>query len=434
MRKASVVVGAQFGDEGKGKLVDVMAEKADLVVRYQGGANAGHTIVAGGVTYKLHLLPAGVVRGKRSLIGAGVVLDPRVLEKELADLEAAGKRITPEGLGIDFRTQVVLPWHSALDAARSANKAIGTTGRGIGPAYEDAVARTGITFAEFVRPQVLKERLAVVAEGKQKQLQLLGSSGLDGKAIEAEYVELGRKFAVFAADVSHELAVAMAADKTVLFEGAQGTHLDRSFGTYPFVTSSSTIAGGACVGAGVPPSAIGEVHGIAKAYTTRVGNGPFPTELKDAVGERICEKGHEYGTTTGRKRRVGWLDIPLLRRSHELNGFSCVHLTKLDVLEGLSEIKIAVGYKLEDGTVAGLFPPTVREMELAGPQYVAVSGFEEIGEEKWREIAMLGKEKAFGALPQKALDYVMKVQELLAVPIASVSIGPERESIIWAGK
>jgi adenylosuccinate synthase len=434
MRKASVVVGAQFGDEGKGKIVDVMAGGMDLIVRYQGGANAGHTIVADGVTYKLHLIPTGVVRGKRSLIGAGVVLDPAALAQELEGLAAGGKEITPAGLGIDFRTHVVLPWHAAIDVARQANKAIGTTGRGIGPAYEDAVARTGITFSDFVQASVLRERLAVIADGKQKQLQLLGGHGPDAAQVEAEFLELAARLAPFACDVSHELSVAMASGKAVLFEGAQGTHLDRNFGTYPFVTSSSTTSGGACVGAGVPPSAIGEVHGIAKAYTTRVGSGPFPTELMDATGERICEKGREYGTTTGRKRRVGWLDVPMLRRSHELNGFTHIHLTKLDVLEGLPELKIAVGYRLADGTQTDLLPATVKEMDSATPQFISVPGFEEIGEAGWKLVAQEGIAKGFAALPEKARQYVEKVEKLVGVRIASASIGPERESIIWAGK
>ena len=428
-----VVVGAQFGDEGKGKIVDELAGTADVVARFQGGSNAGHTVVVDGRKHKLHLLPTGVVRSRRSLICAGVVVNPLKLLAEISDVAAQGIAVSEKILGIDFRSQVIMPWHLEAELASSSAKAIGTTFQGIGPAYSDAASRSGITFSEFLDGKTLAEKFAgraekMLVEAATGQEQVVAANFLK------EYSDAAQKLEPFACDASAEVNEALRQGKRVLFEGAQGTMLDNTFGTYPFVTSSHTIAGGACVGAGVAPSALNEVHGVAKAYTTRVGAGPFPTELADELGERLVEKGGEYGTTTGRKRRVGWLDACMLRRSHELNGYTDLHLTKLDVLGGISSLKIAVSYLLLGGRRAKTTPAQTAALEQAVPEYLEMSGFEQLSENDWELIAAEGKQRGLQALPKHALEYALKVQELVGVRISSVSVGPGRGQIIWAIK
>lgn len=440
MGRGIVVVGSQFGDEGKGKIVDTLSDNADIVARYQGGGNAGHTIVANGKTFKLHLLPSGVVRGKRSLICAGVVVDPRILCAEIDELSALGIVVGPSVLGIDVRTHVIFPWHQALEAASGSGKKIGTTGKGIGPAYEDAAARTGLRFGELIDSQGLVARLREIAPSKQRLIQGVYASGVDdGGAPEMDvekiisaYSPLGTLLAPFACDTSHEINSALRGGKRVLFEGAQGTFLDKEFGTYPFVTSSHPIAGGACTGAGVGPTAISEVHGVVKAYTTRVGAGPFPTELADGVGELITQKGREFGTTTGRRRRVGWLDACLLRRSCELNGFTCIHITKLDILGGIGKLKVATSYALPDGAVTDIAPADTELLEKAIPNYEELDGIPDFSGEEWRAAVDGGKGNGFNALPANALAYVRRIEGILGVPAASVSVGPGREEIIRA--
>ncbi len=433
--EATVIVGAQFGDEGKGKIIDALVPGYDLVVRYQGGNNAGHTVVVGNDEYKMHLLPSGVVRRKRCIIAAGVVLDPRVLKEEIDGLAERGLKVDEKILGIDFRTQIIFPWHNALDAAREAGVGkIGTTGRGIGPAYEDRAARTGIRFEDFGDGKRLVEKITRVYGRKR-----LGRVFPDSpqplvppvEEIIKEYAGLSVSLRKFACDACLEINSALAAGKKVLFEGAQGTLLDNDFGTYPFVTSSHPIAGGACTGAGVSPLAIKRVEGVAKAYVTRVGCGPFPTELNDSIGERVRKKGAEYGTTTGRPRRVGWMDVPMLRYAHALNGFSGIHLMKLDVLGGLEELEICVAHEV-NGKRAGVFPARARDLEKARPVYAKAKGFKDLSREEWKKTAVKGRKKGFSVLPREARAYVKKIQELAGVPVLSVSVGPERSEIIWA--
>ncbi|MEM0475367.1 MAG: adenylosuccinate synthase [Candidatus Norongarragalinales archaeon] len=441
------VVGAQWGDEGKGKIVHTLAEQSDLVVRFQGGHNAGHTVVWSGKKFKMHLLPSGVVAGKRSLIAAGVVVDPRALKREVCELRAQGVVVNPKTLGIDLRAAVIMPWHAALDEAREARGAvfgaaianakrstqgvIGTTKRGIGPAYEDRAARFGLVFADLLDANALKEKVFALHHYKQRLLHSMHCGLAESpQKIYTEYATLGREFAAFACDAASEAASAVRNGKRVLFEGAQGTFLDVAFGTYPFVTSSSTIAGGACVGAGVPPSAITRVEGVAKAYTTRVGNGPFPTELFDDVGAHLQRKGVEFGTSTGRSRRCGWLDATMLRRANALNGFDGLHLTKLDVLDGLKEIKIAVALEVGGRTLKE-FPILARDAQRAKPVYETLRGFKRVN---WKRVVRDGRKKGFDALPPAALAFVRRIEALVGVPILSVSVGERREDIVFANR
>ncbi len=437
---STVIVGAQWGDEGKGKIIDALAEESDLVVRYQGGANAGHTVVAGGKKFKLHLLPSGVVRRKRSLIGAGVVVDLLALKEEIGRLKEAGIPITPALLGIDFRAPLLLPTHKLLDGAQEDSKspasAIGTTRRGIGPAYSDLASRSALMFADIASPH-WKARL----EGAMKQHELLlekvfGSDAAKTGEFAGEilrFEKAAESFRGFAADASLEVNEAVGSGKRVLFEGAQGTLLDNSFGTYPFVTSSHPIAGGVCAGVGVSPHLIGSIEGVAKAYCTRVGAGAFPTEIKGETGEVIRQKGQEYGTTTGRPRRVGWFDAVALRYADRLNGFDGLHLTKLDVLGGLEEINVCDAYEIDGKRVAD-YPATQDELINSKPSYFQMPGFGDFTPGEWKEIVKEGGRRGFEALPSNARKYVENLGRLVGVPIASVSVGPERESIIFAGK
>jgi adenylosuccinate synthase len=433
---STVIVGAQWGDEGKGRIVDVLAEKSDLVVRYQGGANAGHTVVVGEKKFKLHLIPSGVVRGKRSLIGAGVVVDLSALKAEMDELNSLGVDVNPGVLGIDYRAPIIIPSHKMLDGAFEAAKKsgkIGTTQRGIGPAYSDLASRTGLIFSDLLSPD-WSEKLSALATLHLKILQNMFPDSFEPPADYADQVMWYSKsagfFSRFAVDASLEISNAACSGKRILFEGAQGTMLDNSFGTYPYVTSSHPIAGGACVGAGVSPKMIGNIEGVAKAYCTRVGAGPFPTEIEGELGEKIRHRGGEYGTTTGRPRRVGWFDAVALRYANRLNGFSGLHITKLDVLGGLPQLKICDSYNIS-GKETSEYPPTLAMLQKAKPELMSLPGFESHDAQGWSKIARNGADEGFEALPVNALAFVKSISHLAGVPTASVSVGPERKSIIF---
>ena len=428
------IVGAQWGDEGKGKVIDYLAERADLVVRFQGGSNAGHTVVHDGKTHKFHLLPSGVVQKKRSLVGAGVVLDPRVLMQEIREFGG----LSAKELGIDYRTPIIMPWHGLIDIAREGLKnegqKIGTTGRGIGPAYEEKASRDGIRFCDLTDEKKLKQKIGEVYPLRKKILEKVYEVEVPlQESVWKEYHLLGVELKKYATDVSMEVDNAFTEGKNILLEGAQGTLLDLSFGTYPFVTSSQPIAGGACIGIGLSPKKISEIEGVVKAYTTRVGAGPFPTELlgeEEPLGSKIRENGHEFGTTTGRKRRIGWLDLPLLRYANRLNGFTGFHYTKLDVLGGVEKLKVAVEHKHDGKT----FEIPSLEFEFLGewkPVFKTFAGFEELSREEWREVVSESKEKGLKALPPKAFEYIKFVEGELKVPTKTVSLGPAREETIF---
>ncbi|PIN85547.1 MAG: adenylosuccinate synthase [Candidatus Diapherotrites archaeon CG11_big_fil_rev_8_21_14_0_20_37_9] len=413
----TVVIGSQFGDEGKGKVTDFYSDKADLVVRYHGGNNAGHTVVAHGVTYKFHLLPSGIVHGKRILIGAGVVLDPRVLKKELSELK--GKT----DIGIDPRTHIIMPWHNLLDAGREESRQkikIGTTKRGIGPCYADKAERIGIRFEDLVDEQRLNEKIDEVYPIKKAILEKVYEIKVPFSKEEVfqEYSALGKEFKNYLQDVSLEVSDALHAKKNVLFEGAQGTFLDNDFGTYPFVTSSHPVSGGVAIGVGMAVNRIERIIGIVKAYTTRVGFGPFPTEQENSVGDYLVENGKEFGTTTGRKRRVGWLDLPMMRTSMRFNGFTEIAITKLDVLSGLEKVKVAKSYKVGDKKIE-FFPYSNKGIENCEPVY-----------EEFESFKITGKEKKYSDLPETARKYLEYIEEEIKAPITLISVGPGREETI----
>ena len=414
----TIVVGTQWGDEGKGKLTDIFAKDAELVVRYQGGNNAGHTVVVDDKTFKLHLLPSGVIQGKKCCIGAGVVLDPKVL---LGEIDQLGMKID---LSIDPRTQIIMPYHILLDSVSEIKKGvqkIGTTGRGIGPCYADRASRVGVRFDELINEKKLAEKMDKVYPLKEKIIKAVYEVEPDftKESIIAEYSALGKKLAKYLGDVSIEVTDAMQAGKNVLFEGAQGAFLDNDFGTYPYVTASHPISGGVFTGVGIGVTKIDKITGIVKAYTTRVGEGPFPTELNDELGEKIREKGAEFGTTTGRPRRVGWLDLNILRTSKRLNSFTEIALTKLDVLNGLAKVLIATSYKV-DGKETDQFPYDLEEVAKAQPVYEELPGFDFNPEDI----------KSFEDLPKEAQDYVKFIEEKLGVKIAIVSVGPKRNQTV----
>jgi adenylosuccinate synthase len=421
-----VVVGTQWGDEGKGKIVDLLTEQAACVVRYQGGNNAGHTLVVGGEKFIFHLVPSGILHpGTACLIGNGVVLDPEVLLTEIDNLQTRGIKVGPENLRISERTQVIMPYHKRLDVARERAKGaakIGTTGRGIGPCYEDKVARRGIRVAELLDPEVLRARLAEVLPEKNFYLEkFLADQPLAEDEILAPYLEMGKRLAPLVANVSVLLAEAVRQHRNILFEGAQGTHLDIDHGTYPYVTSSNPVAGGACTGSGVGPNQLHQVLGIVKAYTTRVGGGPFPTECLDEVGDHLVECGVEFGSTTGRRRRCGWLDAVVLRDSARLNGLTGLAITKLDVLTTLNPIKICVGYEV-NGSRRETIPATIQELQHCRPLYEEMPGWSE-------DIRGV---RGLEDLPQATLNYLKRLEELVGVPIQIVSVGPDREETIMA--
>ena len=423
MGKNVVVIGTQWGDEGKGKIVDLLTDRASAVVRFQGGHNAGHTLVIEGKKTVLHLIPSGILRaGVRCLIGNGVVLSPSALFEELAMLEANGVPAR-ERLGISESCPLILPYHVALDRARElarGKKAIGTTGRGIGPTYEDKVSRRGIRLGELLDPEHFKERLREVMEYHNFALQhYFKTDSVDYQQVLDEALEQGERLAPLVEDVPGTLHRLRAESKSIMFEGAQGALLDIDHGTYPYVTSSTTTAGGAASGSGVGPRALDYVLGIVKAYTTRVGAGPFPTELFDADGKHLGEKGHEFGATTGRQRRCGWLDVVALRRSLEVNSVTGMCITKLDVLDGMQTVKICVAYKL-DGKEIDVPPVGADRFEKCEPVLIEMPG--------WSE-STVGR-KSVDQLPQAARDYLSKVEQLCGVPIDIISTGPDREETI----
>ncbi|MGD2001718.1 MAG: adenylosuccinate synthase [Paracoccaceae bacterium] len=418
-----VVVGAQWGDEGKGKIVDWLSERADVIARFQGGHNAGHTLVVDGVTYKLHALPSGVVRGgKLSVIGNGVVLDPWHLVKEIETVHAQGVEISPATLMIAENTPLILPVHGELDRAREAQISvakIGTTGRGIGPAYEDKVGRRAIRVADLADPATLEARVDRLLLHHNTLRRGLGMEEVDRAGLIAKLQEIAPEILQYAAPVWKVLNEKRKAGKRILFEGAQGALLDIDFGTYPFVTSSNVLAGQASAGTGIGPNSIDFVLGIVKAYTTRVGEGPFPTELFDADGQRLGERGHEFGTTTGRKRRCGWFDAVLVRQTCATSGVTGISLTKLDVLDGFETLKICVGYEL-DGERLEYLPTAADQQARCTPIYEEMQGWSESTEGA----------KSWNDLPANAIKYVKRIEELIECPVALLSTSPKREDTI----
>ncbi|MEG8040870.1 adenylosuccinate synthase [Sphingomonas sp. LR60] len=416
------VIGAQWGDEGKGKIVDWLAERADMVVRFQGGHNAGHTLVVGENVYKLSLLPSGIVRGTPSVIGNGVVLDPWALKAEIERLAAQGVTATPETLRIADNCALILPFHRDLDGLRedaSGAGKIGTTRRGIGPAYEDKVGRRAIRVCDLAHLDDLGPQLDRLTAHHDALRAGFGEPPIDRDALVAELRDIAGFVLQFARPVWRDLNIAKEAGKRILFEGAQGVLLDIDHGTYPFVTSSNTIAGSAAGGSGLGPAAVGFVLGIAKAYTTRVGSGPFPTELDDATGERLGTRGHEFGTVTGRKRRCGWFDAVLVRQSAAVGGITGIALTKIDVLDGFEEVKICTGYRLRD-EVIDYYPAHAADQALVEPVYETMPGWQEstAGARSWAD------------LPAQAIKYIRRVEELIRCPVALVSTSPERADTI----
>ncbi|MEO0568095.1 MAG: adenylosuccinate synthase [Pseudomonadota bacterium] len=418
-----VVVGAQWGDEGKGKIVDWLSERADVIARFQGGHNAGHTLVVEGEVYKLHALPSGVVRtGKLSVIGNGVVLDPWNLLQEIQSIRAQGVEISPDTLMIAENTPLILPFHGELDRARESQNSvakIGTTGRGIGPAYEDKVGRRVIRVADLADDSTLELRVDRALVHHNALRKGLGLDEIDRNALVAQLKEIAPEILKYAGPVWKVMNERRKAGQRILFEGAQGALLDIDFGTYPFVTSSNVIAGQAATGVGIGPGAIEFVLGIVKAYTTRVGEGPFPSELEDEDGQRLGERGHEFGTTTGRKRRCGWFDAALVRQTCATSGVNGISLTKLDVLDGFETLKICVAYDL-DGERLDFLPTAADQQARCMPIYEEMPGWQETteGARSWAD------------LPANAIKYVRRVEELIECPVALLSTSPEREDTI----
>ncbi len=420
---ANIVVGTQWGDEGKGKIIDIIASRADVVVRSQGGNNAGHTVVNDGQTYKLHLIPSGILyKNTACLIGAGVVLDPKDFLSEIDDLSSRG--ISFDNLKIDPRAHVVMPWHITLDGLSEkfrGNSDIGTTKRGIGPCYMDKYERCGIRVYDLVHPEVFAEKVRMTGKLKNKIItEVYGGEPHDIEAIIKEYTEYGKRLAKYVDDVSVIVYEAAKANKTIMFEGAQATLLDIDFGTYPYVTSSHPLSAGVCVGTGVGPMIISNIIGVAKAYTTRVGKGPFPTELNDEIGETIRNKGGEFGTTTGRPRRTGWFDAVIVRHSVRVNGLSSLAINKLDTLGGIGDLKVCVAYKKPDGTVIENFPAALEELADCVPVYETLKGFDD-------DVSSC---RSFDELPEAGKKYIERLEELCDCHISMVGVGPDREQII----
>jgi adenylosuccinate synthase len=418
-----VVVGAQWGDEGKGKIVDWLSSQADVVVRFQGGHNAGHTLVIDGVVYKLSLLPSGIVRpGKLSVIGNGVVVDPWHLVEEIARLQAQGVAISPENLRVADNATLILPLHRELDHFRETANAglkIGTTKRGIGPAYEDKVGRRAIRVIDLKDPAILEAKIERLLAHHNALRRGLGIDEVNGAELLAQLKEIAPKILPFADTVWALLDSQRRAGKRILFEGAQGALLDVDHGTYPFVTSSNIVAGQAATGSGLGPSAVGYVLGIAKAYTTRVGEGPFPTELFDEIGELIGQKGKEFGVVTGRKRRCGWFDACLVRQTVKTSGIDGIALTKLDILDGFKEIKVCTGYRL-DGEILEHLPAGQSDQARVEPVYETIQGWEgsTAGARSWAD------------LPAQAIKYVRRIEELIGASVSVLSTSPERDDTI----
>ncbi|MCI7350319.1 MAG: adenylosuccinate synthase [Ruminococcus sp.] len=416
---ANIVIGTQWGDEGKGKVIDILASRADVVIRSQGGNNAGHTVESNGEVYKLHLIPSGILyKDTLCLIGAGVVLDPKDLLGEIAGMSARG--ISFDNLKIDPRAHSIMPWHIKLDGLSEKFRGgsdIGTTGRGIGPTYMDKYERCGIRFYDLVHPEIFAEKARTTGKLKNKIItEVYGGEPVDIEATIKEYTEYGKRLAGYLADVSVMAYEAHKAGKTILFEGAQATLLDIDFGTYPYVTSSHPLAAGVCVGTGVGPRVIDKVYGVAKAYTTRVGKGPFPTELNDETGDFIRNQGHEFGTVTGRPRRTGWFDAVIVRHAVRVNGLDCLVINKLDTLSGLDKLKICVAYKKPDGTILKDYPAALEELADCEPVYEEFEGFNE-------DISGC---KSFDELPDICKKYIEKLEELCECHIGMVGVGPDR--------
>ena len=416
------VIGAQWGDEGKGKVVDWLASRAGIVVRFQGGHNAGHTLVVGNQTYKLSLLPSGLVRGKLGIIGNGVVVDPEALLAEIARVQAQGLRVTPDTLRIAENVTLILPLHGALDRARETARGarqIGTTGRGIGPAYEDKVARRAIRLADLAEPGTVDAKLDELLLHHNTLLAGLGAPVFEKQALFDALMALAPQVLPFAEPVWERLDQARRDGTRILFEGAQAVMLDVDHGTYPFVTSSNTVAATAAAGSGLGPAAVGFVLGIAKAYSTRVGAGPFPSELTDATGQLLGDRGHEFGTVTGRRRRCGWFDAVMLRQAVRLNSLSEVALTKLDVLDGLAELRICTGYRI-GGELFRRLPAAPGAQATAVPEYEVMEGWSGStqGARSWAE------------LPAQAVKYVRRIEELTEAPVTLLSTSPERDDTI----
>ena len=421
---AFIVLGAQWGDEGKGKMTDYLAEEAQVIVRYQGGNNAGHTVEVEDKQYKLHLIPSGILHDEKlNVIGNGVVIDPIALFTEIEYLDKLGVSVTPDKLVISDRAHVIMPYHKILDRLKEKARGkddIGTTGKGIGPCYTDKFERCGIRICDLIDEKVLEAKLRTNIEMKNKYItKVFEDEALDFEAIFKEYKEYGKKIAPFVRDTSVIVYDDIKNNKSVLFEGAQGMLLDIDYGTYPYVTSSNTTAGGVANGVGIGPNMITDVVGIAKAYTTRVGKGPFPTELEDETGEWIREKGHEYGVTTGRSRRCGWLDLVIVNTSVRVSGLTSLVVTKIDTLAGLDKVKICVGYKF-NGKVINSFPASLEDLAKCEPIYEEFDGWDE----------SVANAKCYEDLHVNARKYLERIEELTNTKISIVSVGPKRNQTI----
>jgi adenylosuccinate synthase len=421
----TVVVGAQWGDEGKGKIVDIYSEKADVIARFQGGNNAGHTLVVGGRQIVMHLIPSGILHaGKICIIGNGVVVDPNVLIEELSGLREQGNLPDDVRLFISEKAHIIMPYHCRIDVARESNnigKKIGTTGRGIGPCYEDKISRVGIRMCDLLDEEVFREKLNRNIEEKNFYLtKMFGEAPVDGNEIFDAYRSYAETIRPYVTDCSLLLQNEMNRGSRILFEGAQGSHLDIDHGTFPYVTSSNTVSGNAACGTGVGPSAVQNVIGICPAYTPRVGEGPFPTELKDATGERLQQVGREFGATTGRKRRCGWLDIVLVRHAIRLSGINGIALTKLDVLTGLKKIRVCTGYRTEHDEFTEAVPANLKVLASCKPAYEEIDGWDED----------ITKAKRMEDLPTNTRRYIERIEKLTGVRMALVSVGPDRDETI----
>ena len=418
-----VIIGTQWGDEGKGKVVDLLAEHADIVVRFQGGNNAGHTMVVQGKQFISHLVPSGILQGKTCYLGNGMVVDPGVLLEELDYLSEHGIPVGPDRIRISEKAHVIMPYHKSFDHAREIKKGdnkIGTTGRGIGPCYEDKASRRGIRFIELINSTIFSERVKSILEEKNFTLeQYLSAASLKADEIIDTYAAYAARLAPYVGNISVELHRSLRTGKQILFEGAQGTHLDIDHGTYPFVTSSNTLSGNACCGAGIGPKEIHHVIGIVKAYTTRVGRGPFPSELFDDIGDTIQEIGAEFGATTGRRRRCGWVVTVILNNAVRLNGLTGLAVTKLDVLGGLDTLKICTGYTYQ-GKTLDYFPGDLQILAECKPIYETLPGWSE-------DISGI---RNYNDLPENTKSYLKRIEEIVETPVQIISIGPAREETI----
>ncbi len=419
-----VVIGAQWGDEGKGKVVDLLASRADMVVRFQGGNNAGHTLVVNGEQTICHLIPSGILhKEKKCLIGNGVVVDPEVLLEEIRKLTSKGIAISPENLSLSEKAHLIMPYHKAIDVASEEAKGkdkIGTTGRGIGPCYEDKVARRGVRAIDLLDPEILAEKIRANLKEKNFLLtEFYKVEALEFQPIYDKYMEMAEILKPYISNVSIEADNVVRKKGKILFEGAQGTHLDIDHGTYPFVTSSNPVSGSVCPGVGIGPGKLHHVLGIVKAYTTRVGAGPFPTELDDEIGNYIQEKGAEFGATTGRRRRCGWLDLAMMKDSIRYNGLNSIGMTKLDVLTGLDVIKVCVAYEL-DGKEIDYMPASLKDLARCKPVYKEFPG--------WKDD--ISSVKSVDELPEEARNYIKSLEEIMEVPFSIISVGPMRDQTI----